>query len=246
MVSRLDCHRVALLLVASAAFSACSSGNGATQDVPSGNDAEAGTGAQALHDARAPDDAPTDAGTNTLEADATVGVWAADSSGFTLTYGNSLSGPADASCSDLVETWTYDVASRVLTWRGCFGSTVVTPRVVLSPASVTELTARLSALTTTGRRPPMDCGPPDPVSPAPVIGLTVFGPGGAQRGYESDYYSGCQDLDAGAGPFVSEDDLLDLEDDLEAYVLGCVTDGGIDGDAGASCAPAVTDAGDGD
>jgi hypothetical protein len=238
---------LALLLVVSVPGAACSTNNPAgASDAQPTDDVQVPGDEQAPEEAEAPDTGPTDANPDVSSPDATrpdamipdagSAVWRGDSSGFELTV--SEGGFFDGSnCS--ARTWHYDAASRALTRKGC--SPGLDAAVVLTPASASELAARLSALTAAG--PSGTC-----TADAPILGLTVLGPGAAQSQYGSDIYSNCPSLvdagiiAAGITLFVPYTALEALDTDLEGYAAACKADGGT-ADAGAACVTGIGDAG---
>jgi hypothetical protein len=243
-----DGSRLVFLLAMAVPGAACSTNNRAgapdaqpTQVVSGPDDAQA-PDVQFPEDAEVPDAGPTDATPDASNPDASnpdagSAIWRADSTGFELTV--SGGGFFDGSnCS--ARTWHYDAASRALTRKGC--SPALDAAVVLTPASASELAARLSALQAKGSSG--IC-----YADAAIIGLTVLGPGTAQSRYGSDIYSDCPSLvdagiiAAGITLFVSNGALEDLDTDLAGYAAVCRADGGAPGDAGAACVTEIGDAG---
>jgi hypothetical protein len=216
---------------------ACSStGSGDAADAQTGGEAEPpdGTPGDSLGDGLGPDGTPSDG----MAPDANDGgVWAPDSTGFTLVSSGGLPGPSDAGCPGNDGTFQYDVATRVLAHTGCIGGRHVEASVNLDGASAAELASSLSGLTAHG--PTSSCG-----ADAPNVVLTVLGAGNAKRDYFSDFYSGCTGFDAGAGPFVDFVALEGIVAQLGGYLSACppLPSGTGSGDAGATC---VSPSGDG-
>jgi hypothetical protein len=192
-------HLPAWLVVASAAWCAACSSNNALEarDDP-------------FRDASAIDLVRDngDAGDATISV-AGQSVWFQDSTGFELTR---MGGPSLPPCGALDETWRYDATSHVATVTGCSVIDVSEDASIgLPSACASDLAVFLSSLKTTS--PGSDCG-----EDGEQDVLTIFGPGGAQRRYLSDWNAGCpfpfSGSDASSGPFLAAGDLQVIVADL--------------------------------
>jgi hypothetical protein len=150
-------------------------------------------------------------------SDGGTDVWRADSTGFTLTQSGgspdyfSFDG-APPLCAGFMETWTFDAASRTLARAGCKGGAPVEGTVVLTPASAADLVAGISKLVP---EPASSNCAEDAANAVLVINGSVAG---SRRSYGSDYFSGCEDADAGIMAYVAHAAL----DDLAALLNGDV------------------------
>jgi len=160
---------------------------------------------------------PSDAGTT---------VWQADSTGFELAASGGAPdyGPDGAICVYSV-AWRFDSASRTLTRAGQSACQTADAAVALGPTATAALEAQLTKLlaTYTG-----GCG----ADGAETV-FTVLGAAGVQHSYSDTLYAGCPGFDAGAGPFVDDEAIVELTSLLDGFLDACKNaDGGGRVDAG--------------